>query len=205
MKKFFSENSKVITKFIGNQVVMSLLGIMVGLAILAGEGDTKGKMSVLALVGGLFCVFFLCFLHYDNMFFAGEKDGIRARSVGKKPNVFKGLLITLVSYSPTILCAIITIILDLCASDDATGISLFCFYALQGSYLSFYSIINSIGRIGYVLVTLLPTIVFCTLGYALGAIDKPIRQLLGFKIKPPYDGPIEKRRSYKDKGGSDKE
>ena len=35
MKRFYSENSKAITKFIVTHIVMSVLGIMVGLAVLA--------------------------------------------------------------------------------------------------------------------------------------------------------------------------
>lgn len=207
MKKFLTENSGPIIKFLSNHIVMSILGIMVGLAILSAEGNVDG-MSSLALVGGLFCVGFLCFLQYDGMFFFGSKDGIKARADGKKPRYFKGALVSLVAYSPVILTVIALIIAQLIergGQENASGVLLFLFYAIQGSYISFYSLIGKLGPSLFAVITLIPSFVSATLGYIMGALDMPIRKLLGFNIKPPYDGPVERRRDYREQGGSDKE
>lgn len=205
MRTFVNENSKTITKFVTNQIVMSLLGIMVGLAILSIEGGDGKGMSAIALIGGVFCVGFLCFLQYDNMFFAGEHEGIRARSENKKPDYAKGYIIALLSYSPTLIVGFVTMILSVAASDNATAVALFVYYAFQGSYISLYSLQGALGVFGYVAVTLLPVLIASGLGFIMGAKDLPIRKALGFNVKPPYEGQVEKRRDYRGPGGSDKE
>ncbi len=205
MKKFFSQNSEAITKFVTNQIVMSILGIMVGLAVLSAEGGDTNGISLLSGIAGAFCVGFLCFLQYDNMFFAGERDAIKAKGEGSNPKHFKGFLIALLSYAPTILVGVITVAIKLIGSEDSAAVSLIVYYAFQGSFIPFYAIQNFVGIIGYVLVCLLPSFLSAGLGFYMGSKDLPIRKALGFKIKPPYDGPVEKRRDYKSQGGSDKE
>lgn len=205
MKKFFSENSSAFTKYITNQIVMSVLGIMVGLAVLSAEGGNESGMSLLSAIAAVFCVGFLCFLQYDHMFFAGARDAIKAKGNGCLPDRGRGTVIALICSSPIVIVAVVTTVLKLVGNDDATAVSLIIYYALQGSYISLYSIQGTIGVIGYVFVCIIPGIVSAGLGYYLGTKDLPIRKALGFKIKPPYDGPVEKRRDYRERGGSDKE
>ncbi len=197
MKRFLSENSSIIVKFILTHIVMSVLGIMVGLAIISIESGSG--FSPLVIISSIFTVGFLCFMHYDDMYFFSVKEGIRLRADGEKIDVFKGLKITLVAYSPIILIGLVTIITHLTLGDasDASNISLLIYYAFQGSFLTLYRISNYVGIIGYIVVSLVPAIFFSTLGYALGVKDKTLRGLFGIKVKPPYDGPIERNRKDK--------
>ena len=200
MKQFFNDNSKAIRKFFMTHVVMSLLGIMVGLAILKFEGETDG-ISALALISSIFTVGFLCFLHYDDMYFIGAKNAISAKAEGARLDPLRGLKITLFAYSPTLLVTLVTVCLDLFVkdTDEPTVIALMVYYACQGSFLALYRVREVIGVTGYVLVMLLPSIISSVLGYFIGSKQKTLRGLLGFKVKPPYDGPIpdKKRRGFR--------
>ena len=198
MKSFIRENSDVIVKFIITHIVMSIMGIMVGLAILSIEGDVEGISSI-AIIASVFTVGFMCFLHYDEMYFVGVKEGIRIRSEGGKIDLYKGLKISLIAYSPVILSGIVAIAVDLFAGDveNASPIALLIYYALQGSYLSLYKIRVALGVTGYVVITLLPALIAGSLGYAIGAKDKTIRGMMGMNVKPPYDGPLERKPKNK--------
>ncbi len=199
MLKFIRENSKLIVKFMMTHLVMSILGLMVGLAILTLE-EGSGGFSVIAIVASLFTVGFLCFMHYDDAFFAGVKEGIKHRAEGTKPDVLKGLKIALIGYSPVILIGIAVIIVMLVtpAGEDHTPIPLLLFYACQGSFLCLYKLLDYIGIIGYVIVTLLPSIIASLLGYAIGCKDKTIRGIFGMAVKPPFDGPLERKPKNKE-------
>ncbi len=191
MKRFCSENSSIIVKFILTHIVMSLLGIMVGLAVIVIGGAT----STITIISSIFTVGFMCFMHYDDMYFYAVKEGIRLRAEGEKIDVFKGLKVTLIAYSPVILVGIVAIIIDLIAGgvENASPIALLVYYMMQGSYLTLYGIREAIGVTGYIILTLLPAIIVSSLGYALGVKDKTLRGILGFQVKPPYDGPMERK------------
>ena len=193
MKKFISDNSNAIVKFLLTHVVMSVLGIMVGLAVLSIEGEGTTGFSLIAIIGSLFTVGFMCFMHYDDMYFIAEKDGIRARAEGLEPDKFKGIKITLLAYSPVILITIVAVIISLVSSDDTSTVSQLVFYAFQGSFISLYALRQFIGFARYALVSLLPAIISSVLGYYLGQKDKTLRGLFGMNVKPPYDGPIERK------------
>lgn len=194
MRRFINENSAAIVKFVTTHIVMSLLGIMVGLAILAIEGESEG-MSIIAVVGSVFTIGFMCFLHYDDMFFIAEKEGIRLRAEGEPINYWKGLLIALIAYAPTLIAGLVVIGFDIFAGDveNVRAIPMLIYYAFQGSFLGLYKIRESLGLSVYVILTLLPALVSATLGYALGLKDKTLRQLFGINVKPPYDGPMERK------------
>lgn len=194
MIKFIRENSEIIVKFILTHVVMSILGIMVGLAVLVMEGDVEG-MSAIAYIGSLFTVGFMCFMHYDEMFFYAAKEGIKARSEEYKLDKFKGLKIILVAYAPVLFCGFVAIIVDLFASniENVSSITLLIYYAVQGSFLALYKIREALGVSLYVIITLLPALISALLGYYIGIKDKTLRGLFGFKVKPPFDGPLERK------------
>ncbi len=198
MLRFIRENSGIIVKFLMTHLVMSILGIMVGLSVLSIEGDVEG-VSVIAIIGSVFTVGFMCFMHYDDMYFYAAKEGIRIRSEGGEFDKFKGLKLTMIAYSPVIISGLAAIIVDVISSDveNASASALFIYYILQGSFLSLYKIRVSIGVIGYVILTLIPAIVSSVLGYYVGSKDKTIRGMLGMNVTPPFDGPLE--RKHKDK------
>lgn len=194
MKRFLSDNSKPIFKFFMTHLVMSVLGLMVGLAIITFEGKST-ELSAIAVIGGLFTVGFMCFMHYDDMYFAGVKEGIRLRAEGQKIDILKGLWISVAGYFPFLLVGIVAVILSLFGNDLFVVIYNF----LQGSFLPWYKIRLTFGDIIYVLITLLPALIAGTLGYALGLKDKTLRGLMGMKVKPPYDGPLERKPKDKNK------
>lgn len=197
MKQFLKQNSQAIRKFLLTHTVTSLLGIMVGLAIIGfeGEDDTTGVLSIIASV---FTIGFMCFLHYDDMYFIGAKNAISAKGEGVELDKFRGLKITLLAFSPVVLIGIITIILDLAVNtgnDEATVSFLMIYYAVQGAFLSLWKLRLAVGVAGYVVITLFPPVIASVLGYIIGSKQKTLRGLLGFKVKPPYDGPIPEKKS----------
>lgn len=200
MFKFIRDNSKMIVKFMMTHLVMSILGIMVGLSVLTLETGSVG-MSAIAIIASIFTVGFMCFMHYDDSFFLGVREGIRHRAEGTKPSPFKGLKIALIGYLPVIIIGIIaiTVLLATPSGEDVTPIPMLLFYACQGSFLSLYKLIDYISIYGYIIVTLLPAIIASTLGYAIGSKDKTLRGLMGMNVKPPFDGPLERRPKNKDK------
>ncbi len=193
MKRFFNENFDCIFKFVMTHIVMSVMGIMVGLAVLSIDNDA------IAIIGSVVTIGFMCFMHYDDMYFVGVKEGIRIRSEGGVIDSWKGLKITLLAYSPVLLVGLAAIILDLVASDNVSGIALLIYYAVQGSFLGLYKIRVYLGVIGYVVITLIPAIFVSSLGYYMGLKDKTLRGMMGMKVKPPYDGPLERKPRNRDK------
>jgi len=196
MIRFIRENMSMISKFMLTHLVMSILGIMVGLAVLSFEGDVSG-FTPIALLSGLFTVGFMCFMHYDDSFFFGVKEGIRLRAEGGKPDLLKGLKISLIAHIPVVIVAIIVIVFQLALPEDAT-IPMLLYYFFQGSYIPLYALQQYVGVIGYVILTMILTIVAGGLGYAIGSQDKTLRGMLGMNVKPPFDGPLERKPKNKE-------
>lgn len=193
MKQFISDNSTALKKFFVTHIVMSLLGIMLGLAILAYEGESS-SISALAIIGSAFTIGFMCFLHYDDMYFIGAKAAVGAHKTEEKPSVSRGIKVTLLAYSPVILIGVVTSVLDIATNHgEPATYALFVYYAVQGSYLALYKMRVAWGVTAYVVITLIPAFAASVLGYYMGLKEKTIRGLLGFKVKPPYDGPMPER------------
>ncbi len=188
------ENSGVIVKFWLTHAVMSILGIMVGLALLVLEGESEG-ISLIAIVGSAFTIGFMCFMHYDDMYFVAVKEGIKSRAENKKIDIYKGLKLTLISYAPVIIIGFITVIFTTFASEieNTSVVPMLLYYIFQGSFLGLYKIHTYLGVAAYVVITLLPAIIAGALAYVLGIKDKTLRGVLGMNVKPPYDGPVEKK------------
>lgn len=212
MFKYIRENSGIIIKFLLTHIVMSLLGIMVGLAVLTIENNNSG-FSTIAIIASVFTIGFMCFMHYDDSFFCGVKEGIKCRADGNKPDLFKGLKIALIAMLPIILLGIAIVIIDIIhiingdlpfvyrggEYEIPSGLSVttFIFYFLQGSFLPLYALQQYIGIIGYVIVSLVLPLIASTLGYYIGAQDKTIRGMMGMNVKPPFDGPLERKPKNK--------
>ncbi len=197
MLKFIRENSSAIWKFVVTHVVMSVLGIMLGLAILTLESDTAG-FSPIAIIGSIFTIGFMCFMHYDDMFFIAVKEGIRLRSEGGKVDVFKGLKISLIAYAPVILIGLVAIFTNVFCEEEVSSITLLLYYAFQGSFISLYKILDYCGVVGYVIITLFPAVIAGSLGYAIGVKDKTLRGIMGMDVAPPFDGPLERKPKDKE-------
>ncbi len=197
MIKFIRENLSMITKFMLTHLVMSILGIMVGLAVLSIETQTSG-FSMIAVIGGLFTVGFMCFMHYDDSFFFGVKEGIKVRAEGGKVDSLKGLKISVIAHIPVIVVALVVIGFQIFSSEN-TSIPMLLYYFFQGSYIPWYALQQYVGVIGYVTLTMLPAIVAGGLGYAIGSKDKTLRGMMGMNVKPPFDGPLERKPRNIDK------
>lgn len=198
MIKFIRENSGIIIKFMMTHLVMSLLGLMVGLAILVVDGDTT-SFTPIALIAGAFTVGFMLFMHYDDSFFCGVKEGIKCRADGVKPDQLRGLKISLIGSLPILVVGVIAILVIICTPEgkDANPVALLLFYFMQASYLSLYGLLDYIGIIGFVCLTPIPAIVASALGHWIGCNDKTLRGLMGMKVKPPFDGPLERKPKNK--------
>ena len=195
MIKFIKENMSMITKFMLTHLVMSVLGIMVGLAVLSLE-DQQSGFSLLAVLAGLFTAGYMCFMHYDDSFFCGVKEGIKARAEEGKVDVLKGLKLALIAYIPVFVVAIVVIAFELAGSEN-TAIPMLLYYFFQGSFISLYALQQYVGVIGYVIITMIPGILASTLGYAIGCKDKTLRGMMGMDVKPPFDGPLERKPKNK--------
>lgn len=194
MVHFFKENKSIIVKFMLTHLVMSLLGVMVGLAVITLENGNSGFNSI-AIIASSFTIGYMCFMHYDDSFFYAVKEGIRLRAEGGKPDVLKGLKIALIGYIPVFLVSVAAILVIVLTPEgqDQTPIPMLLFYLLQGSYICLHALQEYIGIIGYILVSLIPAIVSSTLGYAIGCKDKTLRGMLGMNVQPPFDGPLERK------------
>ena len=197
MKRFVRDNSNAIVKFVLTHIVMSVLGLMVGLAILAMESNSDG-LSLIALIGSAFTIGYMCFIHYDDMYFIAVKEGIRIRSEGGNVDALKGLKISLVAYTPVLFVGAVTIVMNIIGGENGSAISLLIYHAFQGSFTPLYSLLQYVGVIGYVLITLIPAVLSSSLGYAIGVNDKTLRGLLGMDVKPPFDGPLERKPKDKE-------
>lgn len=217
MFKYIRENSGIIIKFLLTHIVMALLGIMVGLAVITIENNNSG-FSAIAVIAGIFTVGFMCFMHYDDSFFCGVKEGIKCRAEGTKPDLYKGLKIAVIGLSPVILLGIAVIVIDLIhifsgelpfvvpvgeyEMPKELTVTIGIYYFVQGSFMPIYALQQYIGIIGYVIFSLALPLVSSTLGYAIGAQDKTIRGMMGMNVKPPFDGPLE--RKPKNKGNNNR-
>ena len=185
LKTFFSENSRYIVKYFINQIIMSFLGLCIGLPTIIL------KNTVVSIIGCIFSIAMLCFLQYDFAFHLGEKHCYLPEDQ-QRPKKSLGIKIALVGTIPTFLVIFIGFIFRL-TMEKVTVVPLLIYYGLNGTYVQLYALINSgVGQMsnlvlsgcimwGFCLLFTLPGILSCGLGYYLGSIDKPFRVLLGIR------------------------
>ena len=183
LREFWSAYSRNIIRFWTNQLVMSFLGISVGLATIALKNE-----AVSALGSGL-CIGILCFMQYDNLFQLGEKHHFRPADANR-PAKSLGLKIALLGSCPLLLVILLGLLVSVVASDDVHVIFMLIHIALHGSYLyplTFLSVEGTIGWLGgplgwlVCLLFLLPEVLFAGLGYLLGSKDRPLRTFFGIR------------------------
>ena len=198
IKSFWEEHSSRIIRFWTNQIVMSVLGISVGLALIALD------ILPVTIIGAIFCIGILCFLQYDMFFMYGEAWFCKPTDVVRPPKS-TGLLIALVGYLPTILLCVLGFVLQICGANDPSAICKLIYYAIHGSYMTLHSILTTtvldtsfaMQCVGWVccLLYTLPVIIFSALGFVLGMKDKPLRSFFGIKAKIK----VTPERPYRDK------
>lgn len=195
LKAFWSAYSANLVKFWTNQIVMSILGISVGLATIALDN------TPFAIIGCVFTVGLLCYLQYDNAFQLGLKDHYRPIDV-KRPKRTLGLKIGLLGSVPLVVFVVLGLLFQLTGLESPTVITQLIYYAIHGSYVQLHALIKSAelfqtasmmnGALNWLLCLayVLPALLCSAIGYLLGADDKPLRTFLGLKYVP--DGKKEK-------------
>lgn len=176
LREFWTTYSRQIIRFWTNQIVMSILGISVGLATI------KLSVPAIAIVGCAFTVGLLCFLQYDNLFQLGEKHHYRPADVAR-PAKTLGLKVTLIGSCPLLLLILIGMLATCFLSDEAEVTCKLIYYALHGSYIQLHTYLPNTHMMGWLVCLLftLPAILSGTLGYLLGALDRPIHMLFSAK------------------------
>ncbi len=187
LKAFWSTYSPNVVKFWTNQAVMSILGISVGLATIALDN------LVFAIIGSVFTVGILCYLQYDNAFQLGLKDHYRPIDV-KRPKRALGFKIALLGSSPLFLLVVLGLIFRLLSLESPSVVTQLIYYAIHGSYIQVHALImesfqtttvlNGVLNWTFCLAYTLPVILVSSIGYLLGAADKPLRTLFGMKYIP---------------------
>lgn len=187
LREFWNSYSHILIRFWVNQIVMSVLGISVGLAILALNS------TVVTVIGCVFCVGILCFLQYDLLFMFGESWFCKPKDIAR-PSRSLGLRIALLGYAPLALLCVIGFLLQLFSVGNGSVAVKLIYYALHGSYMLLHSLLTTtvlnaeslfsqcMGWVCCLLYTI-PVIGFCSLGFALGEKDKPLRSFFGIKVK----------------------
>ena len=181
LHEFWNAYSRQIVRFWTNQIVMSVLGISIGLATIAL------KIPAVSIIGCVFSIGLLCFLQYDNLFQLGEKHHYRPADAAR-PAKTLGLKVTLLGSCPLILFILFGMLVTLILSDEAEVICKLIYYALHGSYLQLHTYFPKNHLMGWLVCLLftLPAIFSGTLGYLLGSLDRPIHMIFsGKKGKSP--------------------
>lgn len=194
MKKFLSlytQNMKEMRKFWINQFTISVFGVMITWPCMAIVGSNDENNSVLVLAT-LFAGGFFCFLEYDVFFQRGARDATKNIHGGCPPDKLAGLKLGLLAYLPTILFVVLALLFF--AIDFGGG------YMVCSSVLNFVIHAMYSGLVAYVhsdtmpflqplvlALSLLPGLLSCLLGYAVGASNKTLRGILGFKVKVNKD------------------
>ena len=175
-REFWIAYSRQIVRFWTNQIVMSILGISIGLATIALG------INAVSIIGCAFSIGLLCFLQYDGLFQLGEKHHYRAADAAR-PAKTLGLKITLFGSCPLILFILIGMLMTLFLSDEAEVICKLIYYALHGSYLQLHTYLPKTHITGWLVCLLctLPAILSGTLGYLLGALDRPLHMIFSGK------------------------
>lgn len=184
LKNFFGLYSVNIIRFFTNQIVMSILGLSVGLATIYLDNLAVG------IIGCVFSIGFLCFLQYDNTFQIGEKHHFRPMDANR-PKKTLGFKIAALASVPLFLLILIGIFFEfILQNDDASAICKFIYYCLHGSYTQLHvyltawisaSALSAVLWWGLSLLYMLPAIFSSALGYLLGSLDRPLRTFFGFK------------------------
>lgn len=185
MKKlitFFKEHNSLIINFWINQVVWSVVGLMISwpLSIMLDENENYSLYMWLALV---FTAGIFCFRVYDMLNQFGLKYSIRKNNPSYTsesiPTDSFGLKIALFGYAPTVLLVILYAIFFLAGFDkgSATMVSVIYIVPIHSFYNAGFLALSGVAegwRLLYTVLSLAPAILFGWLGYYLGVRDKGV-------------------------------
>ena len=178
MKEFWKANSYNIIKCLLNQIAITMFGLMIAFATMQNE--------TLLLVGSLFSIGFYLFLTYYMFWEIGGKDRIQEDAGRRKKTPIRGLLVSLISYIPMIIMAIILLsVHPFTQTSEAAGNTFMVVNMLtrflHAMYLGLITLYSPNNQIAWLLVCL-PAPVVAQVGYMLG--NRNFRILGLFGIKP---------------------
>lgn len=178
MKEFWKANSYNIVKCFLNQIAITMFGLMIAFATMRNE--------TMLLVGSLFSIGFYLFLTYYMFWEIGGKDRIQEDSGRRKKTPVRGLVISLISYIPMILFALIMLITyPYTQTTEAAGnvyaVVNVLSRGLHAMYLGLITLYSPYNPIAWLLVCL-PAPIVAQVGYMLG--NRNFRILGLFGIKP---------------------
>lgn len=183
LKEFWKTYAREIVRFWTNQIVLSVLGLSVGLATIALD------QIVISVIGCIFTISFLCILHYDSLFQLGNKHCYRSQSV-EHPAKTLGWKISLLASVPLFLLVLIGFLFQLGSVSSAAVVCRLLFCGLEGNYIHFHTFFTFLQTDalsmqclswGFFLLYTFPAVFASALGYYLGAIDRPLRTFFGIR------------------------
>ena len=192
LKSFWSNYSANIVRFWTNQIVMSIVGVSVGLATIAFDNFT------LSLIGCFFTIGLLCFLQYDNMCQLGEKHHFMHRDM-PRPGKGLGFKIALFGYAPLLILIILGAVMEVAFQyTDGSTVCNLIYYGIHGTYIQTHAFVSSLPlfdtsdfmvgilRWSACAMYILPVVICSGIGYFLGAKDIPLRSLFGVKVSSEH-------------------
>jgi len=195
MKKFYTDNMKLIHKFLLNQLAISLFGFMIIISM-SSFGTTA--MYVATAMAALF----FCSLLYDNAWDEGARDRNKITNQRLQKRPLHGAKVALFSYIPTFVFVIPTLIFTGLALADITAlekVALFfralAVFLCNGMYLGFSFGLAEIFPDTYtffLVLYVLPALISYGLGYYLGTEDKQIKTVFG--MAPTTNEPVKKKK-----------
>ena len=185
MKKFiafFKANSSLITNFWINQVVWSVVGLMISwpLSIIFNESPNYGiYMGIAALFSaGIFWFRIYDILNQYGLKFSLRKAKKSDEELGVPSDTF-GLKIGAIAYIPTAILVLLFVIFSIIEFNSGTVVTVSALYMLpvhsmyNAGWLAL-SELNVIWRIIYTVLALFPAPLLAWLGFYLGVRDKGV-------------------------------
>ena len=182
MKQFFSENSYYIVRCLINQIVMALFGVMVAFATLNNE--------VILLIGGILAAGLYLVLFYFMFWEVGGKDRIAEDAGRRTPTPLRAVLVSLIANVPNLIIAALLVVSGTNGQANESwgntyAVCTVLARGLQGMYLGIISFtehkLDLVLPAYTFLLTTIPAVFSCWLGYFLGHRNFRIAGLFGIK------------------------
>ena len=194
MKTFYSNNMKLIHKFLLNQFALSLFGFMTIMAM-----SSFGTMAM--YVTTVLAALFFASLLYDNAWDEGARDRNKIFNGRLTARPFHGVKVALFSYIPTLVFLIPLLVITIVSLAGVNALDslmsvlkAIVIFIFNGMYLGFSyglpDIFPETQCLFYILY-LLPALIAYGLGYYLGTEDKQIKTFFG--LAPTTDEPKKKK------------
>ncbi len=178
---FLKDNGHLISKLIVNQIGMTVFGWVLAMACVSNNALLMGV--------SVFSVLFYMYLLYSACWEIGTKDQVKVAAGRMKRQPFKAFFCSLLANIPNAIFAILAIIGYYSIVNMATGDPLWAtnLYgvcnaiarAIQGMYIGIIALLNPSNNPLALLVIILPSIFFSSLGYLMGLNGRSVSALFG--------------------------